>query len=119
MVRVRIIIFRRCVSWKRAEILELLNVPLPTVADPFLYFHTDRTWYMFYEGLTSRTDKGDIYVSKSEDKGLSWQSVGRALEEPWHLSYPFVFRWKNDVSSFRWRRVFQGLARELQANSNH
>ena len=34
---------------------------------------------------------GDIGVAQSADQGASWEYLGIALDEPWHLSYPHVF----------------------------
>jgi len=31
------------------------------------------------------------------DRGLTWKHLGIALDEPWHLSYPFLFRWEGEV----------------------
>lgn len=41
--------------------------------------------------------QGDIGVSKSTDKGATWQQLGIALSEDWHLSYPYVFRHDGQV----------------------
>ena len=41
--------------------------------------------------------QGDIGVAVSEDSGLTWKHLGIALDEPWHLSYPFLFRWEGQV----------------------
>ncbi len=41
--------------------------------------------------------QGDIGVAVSEDCGLAWKHVGIALDEPWHLSYPFLFRWEGEM----------------------
>ncbi len=41
--------------------------------------------------------QGDIGVAASEDRGLTWKHLGTALDEPWHLSYPFLFRWEGQV----------------------
>ncbi|KAJ9175460.1 hypothetical protein P3X46_014011 [Hevea brasiliensis] len=60
------------------------------VADPFLYVQGD-TIYLFYETKNSITMQGDIGVAKSTDKGATWQQLGIALDEDWHLSYPYVF----------------------------
>ncbi|KAF8397794.1 hypothetical protein HHK36_016717 [Tetracentron sinense] len=60
------------------------------VADPFLYVQGD-TLYLFYETKNSVTLQGDIGVAKSIDKGATWQHLGIALDEDWHLSYPYVF----------------------------
>jgi hypothetical protein len=41
--------------------------------------------------------QGDIGVSKSTDKGATWQQLGIALNEDWHLSYPYVFEHDGQV----------------------
>ncbi|KAH7547807.1 hypothetical protein JRO89_XS14G0018900 [Xanthoceras sorbifolium] len=64
--------------------------PSNFVADPFLYAQGDAL-YLFYETKNSITKQGDIGVSKSVDKGATWQQLGIALDEDWHLSYPYVF----------------------------
>lgn len=42
--------------------------------------------------------QGDIGVARSLDQGATWEFLGIALDEPWHLSYPYVFNYRNDVS---------------------
>ncbi|KAF9597045.1 hypothetical protein IFM89_015236 [Coptis chinensis] len=64
--------------------------PSNFVADPFLYVQGD-ILYLFYETKNSITLQGDIGVSKSVDKGATWQQLGIALDEEWHLSYPYIF----------------------------
>ncbi|CAL0299788.1 unnamed protein product [Lupinus luteus] len=64
--------------------------PSNFVADPFLFIQGD-TLYLFYETKNSITMEGDIGVSKSTDKGATWQQLGIALKEDWHLSFPYVF----------------------------
>ena len=49
------------------------------------------TIYMFYETKNSISKQGDIGVAKSTDKGATWEHLGIALDEEWHLSYPYVF----------------------------
>ena len=46
---------------------------------------------MFYETKNSITMQGDIGVAKSTDRGATWKQLGIALDEEWHLSYPYVF----------------------------
>lgn len=41
--------------------------------------------------------QGDIGVARSIDKGATWQQLGIALDEDWHLSYPYVFEYKGNV----------------------
>lgn len=55
------------------------------------------TFYLFYETKSSITMQGDIGVSKSTDKGATWQQLGIALNEDWHLSYPYVFEHDGQV----------------------
>ncbi|KAL4332764.1 hypothetical protein GQ457_07G018890 [Hibiscus cannabinus] len=66
------------------------------VADPFLYVQGD-TFYLFYETKNSYTMQGDIGVAKSIDRGATWQQLGIALDEEWHLSYPYVFNYLGQV----------------------
>lgn len=44
--------------------------------------------------------QGDIGVARSTDKGASWEQLGIALDEDWHLSYPYVFEYNDNVSSW-------------------
>ncbi|KAE9612168.1 putative hexosyltransferase [Lupinus albus] len=64
--------------------------PSNFVADPFLFIQGD-TLYLFYETKNSITMQGNIGVSRSTDKGATWQQLGIALKEDWHLSFPYVF----------------------------
>ncbi|KAL8538755.1 hypothetical protein ACS0TY_000676 [Phlomoides rotata] len=64
--------------------------PSNFVADPFLYIQGDII-YLFYETKNPITMQGDIGVSQSTDNGSTWQQLGIALNEDWHLSYPYVF----------------------------
>lgn len=41
--------------------------------------------------------QGDIGVARSTDKGATWQQLGIALDEDWHLSYPYVFDYNGNV----------------------
>jgi hypothetical protein len=41
--------------------------------------------------------QGDIGVARSVDQGATWEFLGIALDEAWHLSYPFVFKYENEV----------------------
>lgn len=46
--------------------------------------------YIFFERLDYRTDKGAIFAQRVGPSGPMGDPVP-ALEEPWHLSYPFIF----------------------------
>jgi hypothetical protein len=52
---------------------------------------------MFFETKNTITMKGDIGVARSTDQGATWQFLGIALAENWHLSYPFIFNYQNQV----------------------
>lgn len=58
-------------------------------ADPFPIAYQGRT-FVFVEDLDHRTNKGVISVIPFGDDGPSGPARV-VLEEPWHLSYPFVF----------------------------
>ncbi|KAL8145928.1 hypothetical protein AgCh_003890 [Apium graveolens] len=74
------------------------NVGFPSnfVADPFLYVQ-ENTMYLFFESKNSITMHGDIAVARSTDKGATWQQLGIALDEDWHLSYPYIFDYNGQI----------------------
>jgi hypothetical protein len=41
--------------------------------------------------------QGDIGAAVSEDGGMTFKHIGIVLDEPWHLSYPFVFKHEGKV----------------------
>lgn len=59
-------------------------------ADPFPIVREERT-FAFFEKLVYRSGKGSISVGEIDSSG-SLQSIMTVLEEPHHLSYPFVFQ---------------------------
>lgn len=73
---------------------DVTDVPAEFVADPFMV-KNDSGWYMFFEVMNARTDQGDIGLAISND-GLSWTYEQIILDESFHLSYPYVFKWKNE-----------------------
>jgi hypothetical protein len=73
---------------------DVTDVPAKFVADPFM-IKKDSTWYMFFEVLHARTGKGVIAVAASAD-GYRWSYRGVVLEEPFHLSYPYVFAFRDE-----------------------
>jgi hypothetical protein len=76
----------------RAE--DVTDVPAKFVADPFLV-KEDQTWYLFFEVYNRNTDQGDEAVAVSTN-GSTWKYQQVILDEPFHLSYPYVFKWEND-----------------------
>lgn len=73
---------------------DVTDVPAGFVADPFMVFDGG-TWYMFFEVLNSRKNLGDIGFATSPD-GLLWRYGKIVLSERFSLSYPYVFKWKDD-----------------------
>lgn len=61
------------------------------------WFIQGETLFLFYETKNSITMQGDIGVSRSDDQGATWQHLGVALDEEWHLSYPYVFEYRGEV----------------------
>lgn len=59
-------------------------------ADPFL-LPWKNTWYLFFEVMNRGTEQGDIGYAISSDL-VHWQYQKIILDEPFHLSYPYVFR---------------------------
>jgi hypothetical protein len=60
------------------------------VADPFLVQEGDR-YYLFFEYMNTASSRGEIGVAESSN-GYDWRFTGVALTEPFHLSYPYVFK---------------------------
>jgi len=70
---------------------DITDVRARYVADPFIV-REGHVWYMFLEVDNVRTKQGDIGLAVSDD-GLAWKYKGIVLDEPFHLSYPQVFKW--------------------------
>jgi hypothetical protein len=64
------------------------------VADPFLVA-TDSSYALFFEVVSHNDARGDIAVARSAD-GRKWRYERIVLDEPFHLSYPYVFKEGND-----------------------
>lgn len=73
---------------------DVTDVEAESVSDPFMVKELS-TWYMFFEILNMQTDHGDIGVATSRD-GIKWEYGGVVLDEIFHLSYPYVFKWQNE-----------------------
>lgn len=71
---------------------DVTDVEASFVADPFMV-RTDDGWAMFFEVLDASTGRGRIGLATSED-ALRWHYRSLVLTEPFHLSYPHVFRWR-------------------------
>jgi hypothetical protein len=74
--------------------IDVTDVAADYVADPFMVRENDK-WYMFFEVMRSGNRQGKIGFATSDD-GFSWTYKRIVIDEPFHLSYPYVFKWKDD-----------------------
>lgn len=74
---------------------DVTDIQASFVADPFM-INENNKWYMFFEVLNQKTNQGDIGLAISDD-ALSWNYQKIVLDEPYHLSYPFVFKHNNEM----------------------
>ncbi|MEO8464124.1 MAG: hypothetical protein ABI640_02195 [Gammaproteobacteria bacterium] len=73
---------------------DLRDIPTTTVADPFMW-RVDGLWHMFFEIKSRLSLNGEIAYATSQN-GFDWRYQRVVLREPFHLSYPQVFRWRDD-----------------------
>ena len=76
----------------RAE--DVTDVPAKFVADPFLV-REGETWNLFFEVYNNDTQQGDLAVATSKNTWI-WDYQQVILDEPFHLSYPYVFQADGD-----------------------
>lgn len=69
---------------------DIASPPTSFVADPFLIKEEDR-WNLFFELFNTESNRGEIGVAESLDL-KRWRFLRVILAEPFHLSYPFVFK---------------------------
>lgn len=72
---------------------DVKDIDAAFVADPFL-IEADGSYYMFFEAMNLDSNTGDIGCAVS-DNGRDWTYRNIVLDEPFHLSYPSVFQWKD------------------------
>jgi hypothetical protein len=72
----------------------IVNPPHRFLADPFVVRHGDVD-VCFVEDYDFRTNRGKISVFKIA--GNHYEELGPVLDEPFHLSYPFVFAVENEL----------------------
>ena len=73
---------------------DVSDVSAEFVADPFM-IRANSKWYMFFEVLAKTTGRGQIGVASSDD-AFRWEYRQIVLDEPFHLSYPYVFEWEGE-----------------------
>ena len=72
----------------------IANPPYRFLADPFVFRHGDLD-VCFVEDYDFRTKRGKISVFKIS--GNKYEELGSAIDEPFHLSYPFIFTVDNEL----------------------
>lgn len=64
------------------------------VADPFMFVTENDDWHMFFEVATN--SGGVISHATSDDRGKTWNYDQIVLQRPYHLSFPYVFKWEGE-----------------------
>ena len=72
---------------------DVTDIDAKFVADPFMAVENGH-FYMFFEVLNRANSQGDIGYAESED-GEKWEYKKIVIDEPFHLSYPYVFKWED------------------------
>jgi len=73
--------------------LNIFDTKALFIADPFLIYENNM-FYMFFEIDSATTFKGSIGLAESSN-GFNWTYKQIVLDEPFHLSYPCVFKYNN------------------------
>jgi hypothetical protein len=77
----------KSLSW--ADFKPVITPPDRSWADPFIWVQENR-YYLFIEELLCSTNRGHI-TCLALDEGMNILSDQVVLEQPYHLSYPFLF----------------------------
>jgi len=70
------------------------DMPCRFVADPFM-LNVDGLWHLFFEAMHATERRGAIALATSSD-GFEWSYRSIVLQEPFHLSYPYLFSWEGE-----------------------
>jgi methionyl-tRNA formyltransferase len=84
-------------DWRSAVLWRAKTIPNPPrrfLADPFALLHEGKH-YIFVEDYCYQKEKGMISAYRITEAGA--ERLGVVLEEDFHLSFPFVFRWGSEV----------------------
>ncbi|MFP3999207.1 MAG: hypothetical protein ACLFUN_05125 [Desulfobacterales bacterium] len=68
-----------------------IGVPAETLADPFVINSGNNGVYLFHEVVFTGESLGKIAVSALDAENNQWEYKGVIIDEPFHLSYPYVF----------------------------
>lgn len=85
------------VGWSRLDMTRAIPIPNPKnafLADPFLLEDGGRT-FCFVEELVFKEGRGCIAAYELHERGAV--RIGRVIEEPFHMSFPYVFRHAGEI----------------------
>ncbi len=83
--------WKSSVLW-RSKIIR--NPPNRFLADPFVWTEGDRS-FCFLEDFDYKSNRGCIACYELASDGYT--ELGTVLEEPFHLSFPFLFNWNGQL----------------------
>jgi len=84
--------------WRKASLrkgIQIKNLPNRFFADPFVVKKDDRT-ICYVEDYDYRKKRGCITAIEIIDKN-TYQVLGPAIKEPFHMSFPFIFEYEDDL----------------------
>jgi len=73
---------------------DVTDLKVNIVAHPFMLVK-DSLYYMFFTAKNDVTKQGGIGLAESKN-GMDWEYRQIVLDEPYDLSYPYVFKWRDD-----------------------
>lgn len=73
---------------------DITDIDALFIADPFIAIK-NKKYSMFFEVFNRTTHQGDIGLAESLN-GIDWEYKKIIIDEPFHLSYPYVFQWENN-----------------------
>lgn len=85
-------------GWRQHGPHDLKSLPNPVGhyrADPFVVSHDGRTM-VFAEEFSNATQLGHIVALEVLPSGDT-VDLGRCIQEPFHLSFPYVFKWEGQL----------------------
>lgn len=90
-------VFFTNLNWQKIKDVKLLPIENPAdgyFADPFLIEYENNT-YCFMENFNYKTQKGSIAACILKDN--SYKILGNILEENFHLSFPYLFKFNSKI----------------------
>ena len=94
---------------------DVTDVNATFVADPFMISESG-LWYMFFEVMVEG-GHGDIGLATSAD-GVNWDYDRIVLDESYHLSFPYVFKWEGDFYMLPQQSGYRSQQRLYRTNAS-